>query len=132
MPDEKRDMGSLLGRGSEFKGKLTFLGTVRIEGVIEGDIYSDDTLVVAPGGLVRGTVDVGTLIITGGLVEAEVNAKVAVEIHPEGHLRGEVVSPIFQVERGGVFQGNCKMPEEVEQQPEESNIEDLELENVKP
>ncbi|MDJ0763713.1 MAG: polymer-forming cytoskeletal protein [Myxococcota bacterium] len=112
MADEQRDTGSLLGSGSDFQGKLTFLGTVRIEGRIEGDIYSDDTLVVAKGGEVRGTVEVGTLIITGGLVDARVIATKAVEIHPDGRLNGDVTTPIIQVERGAIFRGTCNIPEE--------------------
>ncbi len=96
-----------------FNGKLTFFGTVRIEGIIEGDILSEDTLVVAPGGEVRGNIDVGTLIITGGLVEANVIARKSVEIHPEGKLVGEVTSPVLQIERGAIFRGNSTMPDEV-------------------
>ena len=130
MADEKRDTGSLLGKGSKFEGKLTFIGTVRIEGVMDGEILSDDTLVVAPGGVVRGTVNVGTLIVTGGVVEAQVNAKNAVELHPEGRLKGEVVSPVFQVERGAVFQGNCTMPDEVKEPESEPELDDLELTEV--
>ena len=130
MVEEKQDTGSLLGKGSEFKGKLTFIGTVRIEGVMNGDVLSDDTLVVAPGGMVKGTVNVGTLIVTGGVVEAQVTAKNAVELHPEGTLKGEVVSPVFQIERGAVFQGNCKMPDEKKKVDAEADLEDLELDEV--
>ena len=122
MVDIKRESGSLLGDGSFFSGKLTFIGTVRIEGRIEGEILSDDTLVVADGGEVRGSVDVGTLIVTGGLVDATVNAKVAVEIHPGGTLHGEVTSPVFQIERGAIFRGQSRMPEEL---PNEDDLEIL-------
>jgi len=130
MVEVKQDNGSLLGKGSEFEGKLTFIGTVRIEGVMKGDVLSDDTLVVAPGGVVKGTVTVGTLIVTGGVVEAQVTAKNAVELHPGGTLKGEVVSPVFQIERGAVFQGNCTMPEEEKKTVEESDLGDLELDEV--
>ena len=112
MTDEQKDGGSLLGQGSEFSGKLTFLGTVRIEGRIDGEIFSDDTLVVASGGEVSGNIEVGTLIITGGVVKANVKAKKSVEIHPGGRLTGEVTSPVFQIERGAVFQGTSSMPDE--------------------
>jgi cytoskeletal protein CcmA (bactofilin family) len=112
MTDERKDTGSLLGRGSEFRGKLTFLGTVRIEGRFDGEIRSDDTLVVAGEGEVRGKLDVGTLIVTGGLVEAEVTARTCVELHPPGRLTGEVRTPSFQIERGASFQGQCVMPED--------------------
>lgn len=112
MSDQRDDTGSLLGRGSEFNGKLSFFGTVRIEGKFDGEIRSDDTLVVASEGEVRGRLDVGTLIVTGGMVDAEVNARVCVELHPPGRLSGQVNTPSLQIERGAVFQGQCVMPEE--------------------
>ncbi len=118
--NDKRDMGSLLGQGSAFSGKLTFLGTVRIEGKMEGEVLSDDTLVVADGGEVRGEINVGTLIITGGLVDGTVKAKEAVEIHPGGHLRGEVIAPVFQIERGAIFEGQSHMMDPVEAAPVEA------------
>ena len=112
MSDDRNDTGSLLGRDSEFNGKLSFFGTVRIEGKFDGEILSDDTLVVAAGGEVRGRLDVGTLIVTGGLVEAEVNARTCVELHPPGRLTGQVNTPSLQIERGALFQGQCVMPED--------------------
>jgi cytoskeletal protein CcmA (bactofilin family) len=119
MVGNKLDIGSLLGNGSAFNGKLTFLGTVRIEGKMEGEIFSDDTLVVADGGEVRGLIRVGTLIVTGGVVEATVIATNAVEIHPGGRVIGEVTSPVFQIERGAFFQGQSRMPEDLTDHIEE-------------
>ncbi len=119
MSEEHQDTGSLLGNRSEFKGKLTFFGTVRIEGRFDGEILSDDTLVVASGGEVRGKIDVGNLIITGGLVEAEVNATHSVELHPPGRLNGEVTTPTFQIEKGAIFHGRSVMPEITDDDPQE-------------
>jgi len=109
MTDQTQEIGSLLGDGAEFSGKLTFLGTVRVEGKFEGEIFSEDTLVVAEGANIRGTIDVGTLIITGGTVDATVHAQKVVELHPSGILRGEIHTPALQIEKGAVFQGNCVM-----------------------
>jgi len=120
MAESTPDIGSLLGDGSEFAGKLTFLGTVRIEGRFEGEILSEGTLVVA-GGEVRGKVDVDALVITGGLVDAEVTARSSVELHPPGRLNGTVKTPSLQMEKGAIFRGRCLMPEdpggEIDRQP---------------
>jgi cytoskeletal protein CcmA (bactofilin family) len=110
MTDPQAETGSLLGQDSEFHGKLSFLGTVRIEGRFEGEVLAEGTLVVAAGGCVRGRVEVGTLIVTGGLVEAQVVARHAVELSPPGQLVGDVVTPAFHIERGAVFRGRSIMP----------------------
>jgi cytoskeletal protein CcmA (bactofilin family) len=118
MTEAHEETGSLLGKDSEFKGKLTFLGTVRIEGRFEGEVLAEGTLVVAAGGCVRGRVEVGTLIVTGGLVEAQVVAHDAVELSPPGQLVGDVVTPAFHIERGAVFRGRSLMPEPDEDGPD--------------
>ena len=120
MSEEIVDTGSLLGKGAVFHGKLTFLGTVRIEGSFEGEIRSDDTLVVAAGGEVRGSVQVGHLIITGGRVDAEVVATQSVELLPDGELNGQVTTPSFQIEKGAIFHGQSIMPRETSDQETES------------
>jgi len=114
MTQEQKDTASLLGSGSEFCGKLTFFGSVRIEGKFEGEILSEDTLIVAAGGNVKGEISVGNLIITGGLVDAKINASHSVELHPPGKLSGEVTTPTFQIEKGAIFHGQCVMPDEEE------------------
>ena len=43
------EVTTLLGRGSEFEGKLSFEGTVRIDGKLAGEIFSDDVLIVGEG-----------------------------------------------------------------------------------
>jgi len=114
MTEPHAETGSLLGEDSAFNGKLTFVGAVRIEGRFEGEVLAEGTLVVAAGGCVRGRVEVGTLIVTGGLVEAQVVAHKAVELSPPGQLVGDVVTPAFHIERGAVFRGRSLMPEAAE------------------
>jgi cytoskeletal protein CcmA (bactofilin family) len=118
------ETGSLLGTGSEFEGKLAFLGTVRVEGRFRGEIRSDDTLVVADGGDVSGKLDVGSLIVAGGVVRAEVVARRVVELHPGGRLVGTVTTPSFQIVKGAVFEGTCRMPDDPNEEPPEPPADD--------
>jgi cytoskeletal protein CcmA (bactofilin family) len=62
------EINTLLGRGSEFEGKLTFEGTVRIDGKLSGEIFSDDVLVVGEGAEVHAEIDIGEIIIQGTVV----------------------------------------------------------------
>ena len=39
------EITTLLGRGATFEGKLTFDGTVRIDGRFKGEVFTEDTLV---------------------------------------------------------------------------------------
>ncbi|MBI2893528.1 MAG: polymer-forming cytoskeletal protein [Deltaproteobacteria bacterium] len=111
MADLQGEINALLGRGTEFNGKLTFEGKVRIDGKFSGEIFTDDVLIVGEGADVRAEIEVSTLIIKGGVVTGNVRAREMVEIHAPGRLIGNIVSPALFIDKGVIFEGNCKMSE---------------------
>ena len=109
MANTANEINALLGHGTEFSGKLTFEGTVRIDGKFEGEVFSNDVLVVGEGAEVRAEIDVGTLIVRGGIVIGNVRARESVEIHAPGRLLGNIASPSLVIGKGVVFDGHCQM-----------------------
>jgi cytoskeletal protein CcmA (bactofilin family) len=107
-PGASGDLNALLGRGSEFEGKLTFEGTVRIDGKFTGTIITGDVLVVGEGAKVSAEITCGTIIVHGE-VQGNVRAKNAVELHHPAKMRGNVESPSLMVEKGVIFEGQSKM-----------------------
>ena len=57
-PAPAGEITTLLGRGATFEGKLTFEGTVRIDGRFKGEVFSEDVLVIGDGAHVEATIDV--------------------------------------------------------------------------
>ncbi|HEU4384890.1 MAG TPA: polymer-forming cytoskeletal protein [Anaeromyxobacteraceae bacterium] len=102
------DLNALLGRGSEFEGKLTFEGTVRIDGKFTGTILTDDTLVVGEGAKVSAEVTCGTLIVHGE-VAGNIRARSGVELHQPARVRGNIETPALAIDRGVIFEGQSKM-----------------------
>jgi len=98
----------LLGRGSEFEGKLTFEGTVKIVGKFSGEIFSDGTLVIGEGAKVQATITVDTVIIQGEVV-GDIKARSGVELHAPGRLQGNLETGSLVIQKGGVFDGHCSM-----------------------
>src|SRR5262249_61572225 len=107
-PDINGEINTLLGRGSEFEGKLTFEGTVRIDGKIKGEIFSDDILVVGEGAEVQCEISVGVIIVEGN-VTGNIRAKRAVELHAPARVKGNIVTPSLFVDKGVIFEGFSKM-----------------------
>jgi len=103
------EITALLGRGTQFEGKLAFEGRVRIDGVFKGEIKSEDTLVIGEGAEVHAEVDVATVIVRGGQVHGNIRAKHAIEIHAPGKVIGNIHSPSVFIDRGVEFQGSCRM-----------------------
>jgi cytoskeletal protein CcmA (bactofilin family) len=102
------DLNALLGRGSEFEGKLTFEGTVRIDGKFTGTIVTNDVLVVGEGAKLAAEISCGSIIVHGE-VQGDVRAKNAVELHQPARMRGNLECPSIMMEKGVIFEGQCKM-----------------------
>lgn len=102
------DLNALLGRGSEFEGKLTFEGTVRIDGKFTGSIVSNDVLVVGEGAKITAEIACGTIIVHGE-INGNIKAKTTVELHHPAKVRGNIETPVLMIEKGVMFEGQTKM-----------------------
>ena len=99
---------TLLGKGSEFEGKLSFEGTVRVDGKLSGEIFTDDVLIVGEGAELNAEITVGAIVIQG-TVRGNITAKRSVEIHSPGRVKGNINTPSLFIEKGVFFDGQCQM-----------------------
>lgn len=104
------DLNAFLGKGCEYDGKLTFEGSVRIDGKFSGEIFSNDILLVGEGAVVKAEIDVGTIIVSG-VVEGNISAKKMVELKAPAFVKGTITTPALTIEQGVVFEGSSKMEE---------------------
>lgn len=102
------EITTLLGRGATFEGKLTFEGTVRIDGRFKGEVFTDDTLVIGEGAIVEASLDVGEVIIQGTVI-GNITAKRSIEIHAPGRVKGDLHTPTLQIDKGVIFEGRSFM-----------------------
>jgi len=102
------DVKAILGKGSEFEGKLRFEGTVRIDGRFKGEVSSSGTLIVGEQANIEGDLEVDTAIISGQ-VQGNVKAKSRIELHSPAKVAGDVKAPVLVVQEGVTFDGNCQM-----------------------
>ena len=102
------NLNAFLGEGTSFKGKLTFEGTVRIDGQLEGEVFTKDTLVVGETSKIEANIHVGNLVISG-TVHGDVTAEKKVELHPSARLFGNISTPSLVIAEGVVFEGSCTM-----------------------
>ena len=76
---------AFMDRGSSFEGKLSFKDTVRIDGSFQGEIESENTLIVGESGEVQATIR-SQIVVVCGEVEGDVFAGrltgTAVEVTP--------------------------------------------------
>lgn len=102
------ELKAFLGEGTDFKGTLSFTGTVRIDGKLEGQIISDDTLIVGEAADIKADISVGNLIARG-LIRGNISAKKKVELRADSKIMGNIKSPVLVIEEGALFEGQCEM-----------------------
>jgi len=99
---------AFIDQGSEFSGKLNFKDTVRIDGRFEGEIASENTLIVGESGSVTATIK-SQIVIISGEVHGEINAGGQVVLHKTARVDGNIHAPRLVVEDGAVFTGRIEM-----------------------
>src|ERR1700689_995078 len=110
------EITTLLGRGAAFEGKLTFEGTVRIDGRFKGEVFSADVLVIGEGAQVEAQIDVGEVIIQGTVV-GNITAKRSIEIHAPGRVKGDLHTPTLQIDKGVLLEGRSFMEAALQNRP---------------
>ncbi|MCB9740816.1 MAG: polymer-forming cytoskeletal protein [Deltaproteobacteria bacterium] len=102
------DINALLGKGSEFEGKLTFEGTVRIDGRFTGEVMSEGKLIVGEGAEIQAEIRVASVEVYGD-VTGNIYATEGVELYAPASLRGNITSPALHIDKGVFFEGACQM-----------------------
>ena len=105
------EIKAFLGEGTVFKGVISFSGTVRIDGQVEGQIVGDDLLIIGEPAVLQAEIEVGTVVISGRL-EGNVTAKKKVEILAAGSVKGTIRTPALVIAEGATFNGDCEMGRE--------------------
>jgi cytoskeletal protein CcmA (bactofilin family) len=104
------DLNALLGKGSEFEGKLAFEGKVLIDGTFTGEISTNDLLMVGDGAKVTAEISCGTVIVEGEVI-GNIKATSAVELRRPAKVHGDITTPSLVIEKGVVFEGRSRMDE---------------------
>lgn len=105
---ETSEINAFLGKGTDFNGKLTFEGTVRLDGKFAGEIFSPGVLIIGEAAVVNADINVKTLILSGELT-GNIDAKTRVEIHSPGKVYGNIRTPVLVIDEGVMFEGSCTM-----------------------
>ena len=105
---------AFLGKGTEFKGVITYDGTVRIDGRVEGEVITKGTLVVGESAVIDAEITAGT-VVSGGRINGNITASTKVHLLAPAVLNGSIRTPVLIVDEGVKFNGNCEMgkPEEL-------------------
>lgn len=104
----RNEINAFLGKDTEFEGKLSFKGAVRIDGHLTGEIFTEGTLIVGESAVIKSDIHVSHIIISGE-IRGNIKADNRIEIHAPGKVFGNIQAPAVIIEEGVIFEGNCRM-----------------------
>ena len=110
---------SLLGKGTEIAGDISFSGGMRVDGIIRGTVHTEGSLIIGASGLIDAEVSVRNISINGEF-RGIIRASDRVEIHKDGKVFGDIYSPCLIIEAGATFEGRCNMSEMEEKDKDSS------------
>ena len=105
---DKDDIVGFLGEGTEFDGKVTYKGTLRLDGKFKGIINSDSSLVVGETAQIDGEINVSQVTVSGKVVGI-IRAKDRLEIFSKARVSADIFTSCLIIEEGAIFQGKCNM-----------------------
>lgn len=104
------NMNTVIGKDSNFTGKVEVSSSLRVDGKVKGEIVSQETVVIGPTGVVEGNITSKSCVIAGRVI-GNVSAPDKVELQAKSLLQGDLKTKGLVIEQGAVFQGSCTMRE---------------------
>ena len=121
-----RKLETIVGDGTRIAGQVSVKGTIRIDGIVEGDVHADWVIVGETGKILGNTRSRG--VVVGGSVEGNIEATETVELTGKASMTGEICAPKLTVSEGAVFDGRSRMKGE----PGSSEAQDGKVRNLVP
>jgi cytoskeletal protein CcmA (bactofilin family) len=101
-------VSAIIDEGCDFKGKLSFEGVVRLGGDFEGQIFSNDVLIIEETAMVRANIESDVVVISGKVI-GDVTARTRIEIFKPAMVKGNLTAPVISIEEGVIFDGMTRM-----------------------
>lgn len=108
MERRRGEVSAIIEEGCKFEGNLSFNGTARIAGIVNGSVFSNDTVVISEGAIINADINANIIIIAGS-VKGNIKASSRVEILKPARFEGIITTPSLIVEEGVIFHGTTKM-----------------------
>ena len=108
MAQNFEQISAIIEEGCKFEGNLSFNGTARIAGIVNGSIFSNDKVIVSEGAVINADINANIILISGN-VKGNIKASSRVEIIKPARFEGTITTPSLIVEEGVIFHGTTKM-----------------------
>ena len=108
-PRQAARIDSLIGQNTEIRGDVVFRGGLHVNGVIRGNVISEDdsgsVLTVSEQGTIEGEVKVPNIVLNGTII-GDVHAAEHIELAAKARVNGNVYYSLIEMAMGAEVNGN--------------------------
>ena len=104
------ELNTIVGKGTVIEGDLRVKNSLRIDGMVKGNVNTTDTIIIGKEGEVEGKVRAKHLLL-GGKVKGNVFASGRVFLESTASIFGDIKAVRLVVDEGAFFNGKCTMNE---------------------
>ncbi len=105
---KKGHITTFIGKDMYIKGDLHSLGSIFIDGRVEGNIVCQAEVTVSEHAVVKANITAKYILINGE-VQGEVESLEGLKINSTGKVFGNIRGDRLIIEEGGVYQGHVNM-----------------------
>lgn len=103
---------TIIGKGAECNGDFTAEGSVRIDGIVNGNVTVTGTLIVGAVGSINGDVSAHSTVV-GGEIIGDVSVTEKTELTSTAKVIGNISTVLIVIDENAIFQGSCNMNQEI-------------------
>lgn len=103
---------SVIAAGMTVRGDIDSNNTVKVEGIVNGNVHARQQVLVAKDGVVNGDIEAREAIV-GGAVDGSIRASERVEVQAGATVSGDITTKRIAVAEGGSLNGAIRMGDQV-------------------
>ena len=101
-------LNSLIGENSVFEGRFYIAGSLKIDGKFEGEVKTEEELIVGESGKVKTDIYAKRVTVAGTVI-GNIDAEEEVKLLSTGKVLGNVTAPKVYIETGVMVKGEVKI-----------------------
>ena len=109
-------INSVIGEGSVFEGKFYISGSLKVDGKFEGEIKTEDILIIGPSGRVKTNITAKEVVMSGALI-GDITAIERVRLTESGRMLGNITTPSIHISEGVVYNGSINITGGLKNEP---------------
>ncbi len=105
---KEEEVSTVVGSGVHLTGTLKDQSDIVVHGTVEGEVKSDQNVIVGDSAKVKGPIS-ALVVSVSGEVSGTIHAQDKLEIHPTGHVEGNIKTKDLIIHSGAYFAGKSEM-----------------------